>query len=182
MNKSVKIIRGGQHEPLIAKYTAFDSIIEVNDTDSNRLLYTVPYAVTQPYNGYQGGIVAEDLYGFVCGSGMQMPSPQEKVLYWFRKEFIGKVHGVADLTEAMRTFTSLRPNPNHGGALLITDVLVHNDNTQYPCNGGYSDGCTTIFPGLVEPWQYLKSFFDLFNIGDTGTILLIRDPAWKMPG
>lgn len=80
----VKVIRFGQHYPLIAAYTAFDSVGELYD-NNDKLITTIPYMVTQPYNGYPGGILAEDRFGWICDSALDMPVPQDKVLIFFKK-------------------------------------------------------------------------------------------------
>ncbi len=181
MSKHLIVTRGGQAAPHIVKYTQFDSTIDVMCAESNSLIYHHPYAVTNHYNGYAGGILAEDDYGWICYEAHDMVYPQAKVLYLFRKEFIGKVKVFSDLQEDMRVFVSLVPNPNWQGQRKITDVLNHNDNTVDPEKGGWSDGCLTIYPGPLPDMKLMTEYWALFSMGEVGTLTLKRQPGWEAP-
>lgn len=166
--KIVEFLRGGSPRPLRAEKDIFDSIAKIYLED-NRQIFTCEYANTDFCFGYNGGILAEGSYSYICG--YRRDRSNKKVLFIFDSKYINKVNSVDDLKEPMRILPSLIPNPNHNGQKIITQVLVHSDSER----GGYSHGCQTILP------IYYQKFIDLFAIDEKGLFRLCRSSAWTPP-
>lgn len=165
--KTIMANRGGQIEPLKRKFDTFDSIITIYDS-AVKEIYSVPFANTDFCNGYNGGILAEGDYGFICG---MRGDTNQKVIFLFDKKYYLVVNTREQLTEPMRVLPSLIPNPNNGNTKTITQVLVHCDGPE----GGWSHGCQTVFP------DYWQDFIDCFSINEKGIYCLDRADDWKVP-
>jgi hypothetical protein len=181
----LKGIRGGNYQPgreqylQKVKFTTFDSYIQV--FIKNQEIYTLDRVVTNHYNGYNGGILSEGKYGFICASGMSMPFPQPKVLYLYDIQYYGKITNINQLTESMTRLTSLVPNPNHNGEPIVDFILIHVDN--YSGQGGWSDGCNTFQGSSKDDGKndIRDEFYSHFDFNDTGIYELVRDKNFISP-
>lgn len=163
----VKVIRGGQVNPLIRQNDTFNSIIEIYG-DDGRLMKTVYNVNTDFCNGYKGGILAEGTYG---GMVIDRKDNGKRAVKLFNYYYYDKIHKEADVWEPMRVFDSLIPNPNQGNKKLISQVLIHCDILL----GGASHGCITIYP---NDWL---NFIQTFQLNDILTIEIVRAEGWKAP-
>lgn len=166
--KKLVIIRGGQREPLKKEKDSFDSVINVFLDDSLTKYQTIQNVNTDFFNGYHGGILAEGKYS---GIVYDRADTGRRAIKLFDRKYLSAVIMDSNITEPMRIFPSLIPNPNHNGKAVITQVLIHSDGQQ----GGYSNGCITIYP---DQWA---EFIKLFQLGEIVDIELIRAPGWKAP-
>lgn len=165
--KLINCIRGGSAFPVYKKYDTFDSTLEIiNEALSFKSIYYIPFVNTDFYNGYQGGILAEGEYGYICGIRQDKGT---KCIFLFDKKYYDQVNSFNDVSYNMTVLPSLIPNPNHNKKMIISQVLIHSDGTE----GGWSHGCQTIYPG------YWDKFIELFKINEKGTYNLTRNPLWK---
>lgn len=166
--KKIVVIRGGQEKPLIKEKDTFDSVVMLyNDTHDLRCSNVFFNFNSDFYNGYAGGIIAEGRYG-----GIVFDRPNGKrAVKLFQEFYLDVVTDEKEITENMRSFNSLIPNPNHANRKIITQVLIHEDGL----NGGYSQGCITGYrPDFLQ-------FISYFQLKEKMLIEIIRQPGWKAP-
>lgn len=167
--KKLTICRGAMSRPLVKNFDVFDSVALIyNHQDDKTLSYRIENFNTDFCNGYAGGILSEGNYGGVVYDRKDTGKRAIKLFGW---GYIGMVQKEADITEPMRVFRSLIPNPNHANRRIITQVLIHADGEQ----GGYSNGCITGHPSV---WA---DFISKFQLGEIIKIELVRYPSWKAP-
>jgi hypothetical protein len=144
--KKILIQRGKSDKPItLENGDKYDSKMVV--ADGNNVLFvsnrvnTDPTAAHRDTNGLLApgdyyGIVGEKKYG-------------EKAVWLFNRNVdISKIHSRDDLTEAMVTLKSLKPNKNAGGAYTMDFILIHLGGYRQD----YSEGCTTVHP---DDWAKL---------------------------
>jgi hypothetical protein len=168
--KRILINRGGQVHPMILKSgDQYDSVIQVYNPDG-KVILTSPYVNTDYTIGTagKGGIIAEgqELAGIVGRRKTGVPA-----IWIFRREFIGQVRKIEDMTQDMTVIKSLVPNPNHDNRLEVAITMIHaggltRDN---------SLACVTVHP------DYYTKLMDLFRVGDTMEIDVVRNRGWIAP-
>lgn len=168
--KRILINRGGQIKPLTLKNgDKYDSLIHLYNPDG-KIIHTVPYVNTD-YTiaaAGKGGIIAEgqDLGGIV---GRRKNGA---VAIWIvRREFIGRLKKLEDMTLPMTVIKSLVPNPNQDGTDIIDLAMIH-------AGGYYQDNslaCITNHP------DYHSKLMNFFQVGETMEIDLVRNTGWTAP-
>jgi hypothetical protein len=163
--KKIKIIRGGAIKPLVREKDTFDSVLYVDD---GKKITMINHVNTDFCNGYNGGILAE---GHYAGVFMERADNKRLCFKLINYNDIDLVQDGGQISEAMRVFPSLIPNPNQGGDHVITQVLIHQDGYQ----GGWSHGCITIY---YDDWEQFVKFF---HLGEIVEIELTRFAGWVAP-
>lgn len=165
--KKILIVRGGQSNPLRMAKDTFDSVIEVYaDEDDKTPIKIIRDVNTDFANGYQGGIIAEGNYDGVV---IDRADTKRRCVKLFFSH--NKISSSDSITEEMRVFPSLIPNPNHNNKKIITQVLIHSDGFE----GGYSQGCITIYP---QEWN---KFISIFLLNEFVKIEIVRNKNWTTP-
>ncbi len=163
--KKTLIVRGDIENPIILQNgDKYDSTIILSDSNS-KTLFVSGKVNTDHTSSYRGGIIAEGSYFAICGI---REKNKEKALWLYNKEF-GIVKRKEDLPERAFILRSLVPNPNHGGKLIITYVLIHKGGLTWD----WSHGCITILD------KDFDKFISYFEVGEVTEVTLRRGAFWK---
>jgi hypothetical protein len=166
--KRLRVVRGGSLFPDQRTRDTFNSTMEILALPDLVPIHSNFQLNTDFANGVRGGILAEGVFGWICGFRRDNG---KKAIFIFNRLNFDQVHTIADLTLEMRTLPSLIANPNHSGEKKVSCILIHGDFLE----GGGSLACFTFQP---RGWH---SFIDLFHENEKGLLELVRSPDWKAP-
>lgn len=169
--KIIKIYRKSLEFPLqLANGDKYDSLIEVYEKNNRRekLINTTPFVNTDYTEGYNGGMMAEGRYKFICGLHKNSYKALNVVRNDINEDRWNSINDYTKLSYEDRTLPSLLPNPNHGDKKIITYINIHRGGI----NWDWSHGCITIVSN-----QYLRNYWNEFignfNYGEKGIIELV---------
>jgi hypothetical protein len=182
MQKTVRIIRGGQPYPLVMDNgDKYDSVAILTD-EKGQILYIDPLVNTDFTVGYKGGIIAEGTYYAIAGTH-KGKYRSLKLFTLLEGQKLSDIKSEDNLTLKNRTFPSLIPNPNHNNRKSITLVSDHGGGwDNYDMNGklintswDFSNGC------MSRPsWTYGK-WISHFQPGEIVRYIIERSPLWILP-
>ncbi len=175
MSKKIEIIRGGSDDPItVSDLDVYDSLLKVSDPIQG-LIYVSNHWNTLPSRQIFGkdylkigGILVPGTYGAICQTTNGV---LRKCLKLFKMDDWDKVNLMDDITAEMATFISLKPNANHEGQLIVSEVCIHDGLL----SGSGSEGCQTGYP------PDYPGFIGLFAEKEKVTVELTVADGFKYP-